>query len=89
MLTILRNKDTNREDFIFFIDRLATLVVEKATEHLPYTSRTVITPLDVPSHGKKLDTAVSCRHLSALLSESHVTAEYVCGVSILRSYGSF
>jgi hypothetical protein len=65
MLTILRNKDTSREDFIFFIDRLATLVVEKATEHLPYVSNTVVTPLEVESCGKKLDVSVSYDHSSS------------------------
>lgn len=69
IFTILRDSTTNRGDFIFFVDRLSTLLVEKAMEHLPYRAKTVVTPLDVESYGKELD------------------AEYVCGVSVLRSGG--
>ncbi|KZT07622.1 armadillo/beta-catenin/plakoglobin [Laetiporus sulphureus 93-53] len=69
ILTVLRDRTTRRGDFIFFLDRLATLLVEKATELLPYRPKTVVTPVEVESHGKQLN------------------AEYVCGVSILRSGG--
>ncbi|KAG6851100.1 hypothetical protein H0H93_000980 [Arthromyces matolae] len=70
IFTILRSKDTSTQDFIFFVDRLATLVVESALQFLPYVPKSVMTPTGVESPGKKLD------------------AEYVCGVSILRSGGA-
>lgn len=50
---------TSNQDFIFFIDRLATLLVENALEQLPYRRKTVITPEEVESRGTVLDTAVS------------------------------
>lgn len=57
--TILRNKDTSREDFIFFVDRLATFISEKALEHLPYRPKTVTTPVGVEYNGKEVDACVS------------------------------
>lgn len=58
-MTILRDAQTNRGDFIFFTDRLATLLVEKATEELPFRAKTVITPVGVEAHGKQVDVPVS------------------------------
>ena len=56
--SILRNKETSRSDFIFFVDRLATFISEKALEHLPYKPKTVVTPVGVEYHGKELDAKV-------------------------------
>ncbi|KAK7691089.1 hypothetical protein QCA50_006192 [Cerrena zonata] len=58
--TILRDKNTPREDFIFFTDRLATFLMEKAMEYLPYRSRTVTTPVDVEYTGKEIDAKYIC-----------------------------
>ncbi|KAH8099932.1 armadillo/beta-catenin/plakoglobin [Cristinia sonorae] len=58
--SILRNKDTSRSDFIFFADRLATLLSEKALEHLPYRAKTVTTPVEVEYNGKELDVKSVC-----------------------------
>ena len=58
-MTIIRDVNCSRQDFIFFVDRLATLLVEKALEVLPYSSRTVITPVGVEYHGKQSDAVVS------------------------------
>ncbi|KAH9928598.1 armadillo/beta-catenin/plakoglobin [Fomitopsis serialis] len=60
ILTILRDAETCRGDFIFFSDRLATLLVEKATELLPYRPKAVITPLGVEAHGKQVDVQHLC-----------------------------
>jgi len=56
--TILRDKNCSRQNFIFFIDRLSTLLVEHALQHLPYMPNIVVTPVGVKSHGKKLDARV-------------------------------
>lgn len=56
--SILRDKETSRSDFIFFVDRLATFLSEKAMEHLPYRAKTVVTPIDVEYTGKELDSKV-------------------------------
>ncbi|KAJ3822471.1 armadillo/beta-catenin/plakoglobin [Lentinula raphanica] len=66
IFTILRSKDTNNQDFIFFTDRLSTLLVEHALQFLPYSSHTVTTPTGVDSHGKKLVSKVNFDLGSAL-----------------------
>ncbi|KAG8688377.1 Uridine kinase, partial [Ceratobasidium sp. 423] len=50
--TILRDKETSREDFIFYADRLATLICEKAMELLPFKNVTVSTPTGTIADGK-------------------------------------
>ncbi|KAI0749410.1 armadillo/beta-catenin/plakoglobin [Daedaleopsis nitida] len=54
IFTIMRDRATSREDFIFFTDRLSTLLSEKAMEFLPYVSKSVTTPVDVVYIGKHL-----------------------------------
>lgn len=56
--TILRDQSASRQDFIFFVDRLATFLMEKATEQLPYRSKTITTPVGVTATGKVLDAKV-------------------------------
>jgi len=56
--TILRDETTPRQDFIFFVDRLATFLAEKAMELLPYRDKVVTTPTETESSGKELDVKV-------------------------------
>ncbi|RDB25594.1 Uridine-cytidine kinase-like 1 [Hypsizygus marmoreus] len=58
--TILRSKTTSRQDFVFFVDRLSTILVEHALQYLPYAPKTVITPVGVESHGQKSDAKNMC-----------------------------
>ncbi|KAH7909494.1 armadillo beta-catenin plakoglobin [Hygrophoropsis aurantiaca] len=58
--TILRDETTNRQDFIFFVDRLATFLIEKAMEHLPYRPKTIVTPVGEECVGKELDVKHVC-----------------------------
>lgn len=51
IMTILRDADTKRGDFIFYIDRLATLIVEKALTLLPHAGKDVVTPTGNTFHG--------------------------------------
>ncbi|KAK2614479.1 hypothetical protein N8I77_001299 [Diaporthe amygdali] len=44
MNTIIRDIDTSPEDFIFYFDRLATLIVEQAMNNVRFASTTVETP---------------------------------------------
>ncbi|KAJ3920174.1 armadillo/beta-catenin/plakoglobin [Lentinula edodes] len=60
IFTILRSKDTSNQDFIFFTDRLSTLLVEHALQFLPYSPHTVTTPLGVESPGKTLVSKYLC-----------------------------
>ena len=55
---MLRDETTPRKDFIFFVDRLATFLVEKAMELLPYKDKTIITPTGAETSGKELDVKV-------------------------------
>jgi len=56
--TVLRDRTSTRQDFIFFTDRLATLLVERAMEELPYREVTIETPVGVQSKGKAIDVEV-------------------------------
>lgn len=58
IFTILRCTSTSRQDFVFFVDRLSTILVEHALALLPYVPKTVTTPVGVESHGQKLDAKV-------------------------------
>lgn len=58
--TILRDERASRQDFIFFVDRLATLLIEKAMEFLPHRSKVVTTPTDVECCGKEVDVKNIC-----------------------------
>ena len=79
ILTILRDAETNRGDFIFFTDRLATLLVEKATELLPYRAKSVITPVGVEAHGKQVDVPVGPPSVLCCVGlSSSVTAPMWC-----------
>ncbi|KAG0168016.1 hypothetical protein DFQ30_005384 [Apophysomyces sp. BC1015] len=42
--TILRNKNTPRDEFVFYAERLSTLIVETGLSLLPFEPTTVITP---------------------------------------------
>ncbi|KAK9452085.1 uridine kinase family-domain-containing protein [Limtongia smithiae] len=42
--TILLNRATTRDDFVFYFDRLATLLIECAMNGVPYAPKTVTTP---------------------------------------------
>ncbi len=44
LLTIVRDKETARSDWIFYADRVIRLLVEEGLNHLPFTEKTVITP---------------------------------------------
>lgn len=58
--TILRDEKTSREDFIFVVDRLATFLIEKAMELLPYKEKVVVTPTETECSGKELDVKNIC-----------------------------
>ncbi|CDO74973.1 hypothetical protein BN946_scf184945.g45 [Trametes cinnabarina] len=89
IFTILRDRTTSREDFIFFTDRLSTYLSEKAVEFLPFKPKSVTTPVDVTYNGKELSVEVR-DHPYALEVQCVYPLpvfQHVCGVSILRSGG--
>jgi len=58
--TVLRDRTSTRQDFIFFTDRLATLLVERAMEKLPYREVSVETPIGEHCKGKTIDAQSLC-----------------------------
>ncbi|XP_044129298.1 uridine-cytidine kinase-like 1 isoform X1 [Bufo gargarizans] len=53
MHTIIRNKDTNRDEFIFYSKRLMRLLIEHALSFLPLNPVTVETPQGTLYQGKR------------------------------------
>lgn len=51
--TFIRNKDTPRDEFIFYSKRLIRLVIEYTLSLMTFVEKTVETPQGVPYHGKK------------------------------------
>ncbi|KAL5614197.1 hypothetical protein BROUX41_000036 [Berkeleyomyces rouxiae] len=45
LLTLIRNKDTQRADFVFYSNRIIRLLVEEGLNHLPVVSHDVTTPV--------------------------------------------
>jgi uridine kinase len=61
-MTILRDTTTTRSDFIFYIDRLSTLIVEKALSLLPTSPRQIFTGNGTPFTGVANCDSVSGEH---------------------------
>lgn len=49
--TLLLNRLTDREEFIFMLDRLSTLLISRATSLQPYAPTQIVTPVNVPYMG--------------------------------------
>lgn len=43
--TIMRNKDTSKEEFVFYADRLIRILIEEALDELPFERCRIETPL--------------------------------------------
>ncbi|KAK5681132.1 Uracil phosphoribosyltransferase, synthesizes UMP from uracil [Elasticomyces elasticus] len=55
LLTMIRDKGTNRADFIFYSNRINRLLVEEALNHLPVLPHTVTTPVGRSYAGVKFE----------------------------------
>eukprot|EP01132_Coremiostelium_polycephalum_P002868 gene2868-3564_t len=53
--TLLRNRNTKIGDFVFYSDRLVSLIIEEALTLLPFTESTVVTPVGGEYQGMKLN----------------------------------
>ncbi|KAK4193081.1 putative uracil phosphoribosyltransferase [Podospora australis] len=51
LLSIIRNRDTQRGDFVFTSNRIIRLLVEEGLNHLPTVEHTVTTPVGRPYEG--------------------------------------
>lgn len=55
LMTLIRNKDTRRNEFIFHADRLTRILVEKGLELLPIKKKDIITPLNEKYSGVEFE----------------------------------
>lgn len=53
LLTLIRDKKTKREDFIFYADRIIRLLVEEGLNFLPTRSKIIITPTGARFKGQE------------------------------------
>ncbi|CCE33825.1 probable uridine kinase [Claviceps purpurea 20.1] len=72
MNTMLQDVDTSAEDFIFYFDRLAALVIEQALNNVQFTSSTIETPQGYQYRGLKPKGEVS----AVIASRSSITYGY-------------
>ncbi|GAB5361211.1 hypothetical protein AAMO2058_000694000 [Amorphochlora amoebiformis] len=49
--TIIRDRATARDDFVFYSNRIIRLLIEQALSKLPFVRTVVMTPTDAPFHG--------------------------------------
>jgi len=70
LMTVIRDKDTGSDDFVFYSDRIIRLLVEEGLEEMPHEKKLVQTPTQVnfPGVGWTLDYRTN-----------------ICGVSIMRA----
>jgi len=55
LLTMIRDKNTNRADFIFYSNRIIRLLVEEGLNHLPVVEHTISTPVGRSYQGVKFE----------------------------------
>ncbi|KAJ6576473.1 armadillo/beta-catenin/plakoglobin [Mycena vulgaris] len=60
IFTILRSHTSSHQDFIFFVDRLSTLLMEYALQYLPYVAKTVTTPTEATFTGQAFSAKYVC-----------------------------
>ncbi|BFZ63201.1 Uracil phosphoribosyltransferase, synthesizes UMP from uracil [Saitoella coloradoensis] len=53
LLTLIRDRKTQRGDFVFYSNRIIRLLVEEGLNHLPVVSHPIETPLGTPYTGVK------------------------------------
>jgi uridine kinase len=58
--TFIRNRDTSRDEFIFYSKRLIRLLIEYALSLLPFKDVSVETPQGVGYQGKRIDSRKIC-----------------------------
>ncbi|KAH0554321.1 uridine-cytidine kinase-like 1 isoform X1 [Cotesia glomerata] len=58
--TLIRDKNTERDEFIFYTKRLIRLVIEYALSLLPYKDVVIDTPQGIPYHGKRVASNKIC-----------------------------
>lgn len=85
--TFIRNKDTPRDEFIFYSKRLIRLVIEYTLSLMTFIDKTVETPQGVLYQGNFY--YIICRHRQSKIYlkiiGKRMATNNICGVSILRA----
>ncbi|XP_018336084.1 uridine-cytidine kinase-like 1 isoform X2 [Agrilus planipennis] len=76
--TFIRNKDTSRDEFIFYSKRLIRLVIEYTLSLMPFKEKCVETPQGVLYHGKRMATDKICG--VSILRAGETMEQAVCDV---------
>ncbi|CAG9818826.1 unnamed protein product [Phaedon cochleariae] len=76
--TFIRNKETSRDEFIFYSKRLIRLVIEYTLSLMSFVDKTVDTPQGVVYHGKKTATNKICG--VSILRAGETMEQSVCDV---------
>ncbi|KAF9791515.1 hypothetical protein SFRURICE_003211 [Spodoptera frugiperda] len=76
--TFIRNKDTPRDEFIFYSKRLMRLVIEFALSLLPYSDLVVDTPQGFSYKGRKCDVEKICG--VSILRAGETMEQAVCDI---------
>lgn len=76
--TFIRNKETSRDEFIFYSKRLIRLVIEYALSLLPFKEITVETPQGIAYEGKRCATDKICG--VSILRAGETMEQAVCDV---------
>ena len=63
---MIRDKNTQRADFIFYSNRIIRLLVEEGLNHLPVISHTITTPIGRTYSGVKFDPNVGICGISIM-----------------------
>ncbi|KAG0326372.1 Uracil phosphoribosyltransferase, synthesizes UMP from uracil [Dissophora globulifera] len=51
MMSIIRDKNTSRADFVFYSDRIIRLLIEEGLNHLPVVEKAILTPTGMEYQG--------------------------------------
>jgi len=72
--TIIRDKRTGRDDFVFYSDRLIRLLIEEGLNYLPFTENPVTTPTEATYPGTRLKLIkINPRSLPKITTNSSTT----------------
>eukprot|EP01126_Amoeba_proteus_P020062 TRINITY_DN2050_c0_g2_i1.p1 TRINITY_DN2050_c0_g2~~TRINITY_DN2050_c0_g2_i1.p1 ORF type:complete len:144 (+),score=12.90 TRINITY_DN2050_c0_g2_i1:76-507(+) len=87
--TIIRNKATSREDFIFYSDRLNRLLIEEGLCQLPFTKKVVTTPTERVYNGIEFNHTKICGVSIVRAGESMEVALRATALPKVHEWNSF
>ncbi|HNZ04552.1 MAG TPA: uracil phosphoribosyltransferase [Myxococcota bacterium] len=79
LMTIIRNRETDRDRFIFYADRLIRLLVERSLEFLPMAPLSVTTPVDTEYYGARFQGEICAVSVLRAGESMEIAVREVCG----------